>query len=150
MKAIVKRGIPNGYFGISNELDNFFNGFFDDIPVERKLNQVEAFSPKLNVKDTKKEIQISAEIPGVDEKDIKIELEDDRVIISGEKKTEKKEEGDNWVHTEQSFGSFTRTIPLTTKIDDENVKAKFKNGVLNITLPKSKEEKEKKKLIAIE
>lgn len=149
MKAIVRRGMPNRYFGISNELDNFLNGFFDEMPFERKLDKVEAFSPKLNIKDNEKEIQISAEIPGVDEKDIKIELEDDRIVISGQKKSDKKEEGENWVHTEQSFGSFRRIIPLNIRVDDENVKAKFTNGMLNITLPKAKEEKEKKKLITI-
>ncbi len=80
---------------------------------------------------------MTAELPGMEEKDIQLTLENDSLIISGEKKNDVEEKGKNFHRVERSYGSFQRVIPLISEIQQEKVEAKFRNGVLNITLPKT-------------
>lgn len=131
--------------------DDFLTGFTNLIPFEDlEKGLVAGFSPKVNVSETKTEIKVSAELPGIDEKDIKVDLDEDVLTITGERKTEHSEEGKHWHRIESSYGSFQRVVPLTAKVDAEKVKAEFRKGVLDITLPKRKEEQEKRKTITIE
>jgi len=106
------------------------------------------FVPAVEVSEKDDEIVVRAEIPGLDTKDLDVTIENNYLIIKGEKKREKKEEKENMVHMECSYGSFYRTIPLTTEVDKDKIKAKYKKGVLTITLPKV--ESAKAKRIAIE
>ena len=80
---------------------------------------------------------VTAELPGMEEKDIKLTLENESLIISGEKKNDLEEKGKSFHRVERSYGSFQRVIPLVGEIQQDKVEAKFKNGVLNITLPKT-------------
>jgi HSP20 family protein len=122
--------------------DNFFRGF-DIEAFEPRIS----FSPKIDVSETDKEITVTAELPGMEEKDIDVSLEKDRITIKGEKKEEKEEKGKDFYRSERSFGSFVRTIPLPKEIDTDKVDAQFKKGVLTITLPKTPEAiKEVKKI----
>ena len=82
-------------------------------------------------------MQVTAELPGMDEKDIQISLEQDCLVLSGEKKTETEESGKNFHRVERTSGSFQRVIPLVSEIQEEKVDATFKNGVITITLPKA-------------
>ncbi len=75
-------------------------------------------------------------MPGLDEKDVEVSLSNDTLTISGEKKAEKEDKGENYYRLERSYGSFQRVIPLSTEIEADKVEAAFKNGVLQITLPK--------------
>lgn len=86
---------------------------------------------------------IRAELPGVEEKDIEVTVTNDSVMIKGEKKEEKEDKGKNYYYMERSYGSFNRTIPLTAKTDADQAQASIKNGVLNITIPKSASAKAK-------
>jgi len=90
------------------------------------------------------------ELPGMDEKDITVEMDDAALTIRGEKKAEQEEKGKNWYRREQSYGSFHRIVPLPANVDGEKAKAKFKQGVLTITAPKREEEQAKRKAITIE
>ena len=106
------------------------------------------FVPAVEVSEKEDEIVVRAEIPGLDTKDLDVTIENNYLVIKGEKKREKKEEKENFVHMECSYGSFYRTIPLTSEVDKDKIKAKYKKGVLTITLPKV--ESAKAKRIAIE
>lgn len=125
--------------------DNFFRGT-DIEPLERKFA---AFSPSIDISETEKEIVISAELPGMEDKDLDVSLSKDLLIIKGEKKEEKEEKTKNYYRMERSYGSFCRTIPLPAEIDAENISAEFKKGVLTIKLPKTPEAIGETKKIAI-
>ncbi|MGO4571702.1 Hsp20/alpha crystallin family protein [Microvirga sp. 2TAF3] len=96
--------------------------------------------PKINVSETDREVLISAELPGVSEKDIDVSLDDDMLTIRAEKKLERKEEKENFHFVERSFGTFQRSLRLPYMIKPDQVKATFENGVLMVRLPKSKEQ----------
>ena len=115
--------------------DDFFSGF-DIAPFRGMEGRLPQFSPKIDVKESKKEITVSAELPGMKEKDISINLEDELLTLTGEKKEEKTKEEEDYYHREVSYGSFRRVIPLGAKVNVDKVKANFKKGVLKITLPK--------------
>ena len=94
------------------------------------------FVPAVEVSEKEDEIVVRAEIPGLDTKDLYVAIENNYLVIKGEKKREKKMEKENFVHMECSYGSFYRTIPLTSEVDKDKIKATYKKGVLTITLPK--------------
>jgi HSP20 family protein len=109
----------------------------------------EEFVPKVDVKEEEKEILVSAELPGMDQKDINVTVTEDSVRISGEKKHEEEKEEKGYYRRETSYGSFERVIDLPTEVNDEKVEAEFRNGVLTIKLPKSEEAQAKHKKIKI-
>ncbi len=97
------------------------------------------FAPSIDVKDKDKKIEITAELPGMDEKDIDLSLTKDALVLKGEKKEEREEKEDGYWHTERRYGSFQRVIPLPDAIDTEKAEATFKKGVLQISIPKTAE-----------
>jgi HSP20 family protein len=109
-----------------------------------------AFTPRVDMSETDTEVTVAAELPGLDEKDITVEIEDGCISIRGERKEEKEDQGRSWYRKEQSYGSFHRAIALPAEVDGEKAKAKFAKGVLTITMPKREEEQAKRKTIAIE
>lgn len=120
--------------------ENDITSFFDNIwePVFKTEDRI----PKIDIEETEKEIIVSAEMPGVDKKDIKVDLNDDRITISFEKKENKDEKkGKTYRLIEQSYGKFTRSFTLPAPVKSENAKAEYKNGILKLTLLKQKETK---------
>ena len=117
--------------------DNFFGGFSLSpwTPLER--GAAPTFTPRVDVSETDKEIRVSAELPGMEEKDIDVSLTQDTLTIKGEKKEETEDKGKDYYRVERSFGSFMRSIPLPVEVDTDKVEATFKKGVLDITLPKT-------------
>lgn len=109
-----------------------------------------AFVPRVNVSETDTEVKVSAELPGMDDEDIAVELQDDVLTLRGEKKTEQQEQGKNWTRREQSWGSFHRVIGLPAGVDAAKAKAQFKQGVLTFTAPKREEEKTKRQTVPIQ
>jgi HSP20 family protein len=95
-----------------------------------------AWIPTVDVKEDEKSIHVRAEIPGIDEKDINVALEDNILTISGEKKDERKEENKRYILSESRYGSFKRCITLPGEVKADSAKAKFKNGVLTIDFEK--------------
>lgn len=107
--------------------------------------------PAIDVVDKEKEMQLRAELPGMDENDIDVRLSDGALTISGEKKEEREEgeeEGSYYV-SERRYGAFRRSIPIPDGIDHNNVEARFRKGVLTIYLPKTAEAQEKSKKIEV-
>lgn len=95
-----------------------------------------AFNPKVDVKETEKEIRLTIELPGMDEKDIHVELEDDVLVIKGEKKDEREDKDARWHRIERHYGNFQRAFRLSTGVETDKIKATFKKGLLKVTLPK--------------
>lgn len=127
-----------------NRLFDDFNRGFWSAPVESRF---ESFSPRVDVSETDKEIKITAELPGMDDKDIDISLNKDTLTIKGEKREEKEDKGRDYYRAERSYGSFSRTIPIPAEIDTDKVKAEFSKGLLMVTMPKTTEAiKETKKI----
>jgi HSP20 family protein len=109
-----------------------------------------AWGPAVDVKETKDSIVVTAEIPGQDAKDIAISIAGDLLTIRGEKKQEKEEKEETYHLIERRYGSFSRTIRLSSEVDTEKIKATHKEGVLTITLPKTQKAKEKTVKIEVE
>lgn len=105
--------------------------------------------PKLDVKESDKEIAISAELPGVEETDIDVTVEDNVLTLTAEKKTDRDEEDEGYRLIERSYGQFVRRIPLSFAIDSEKVNADFKNGVLTIAIHKPPEAESKARRISL-
>jgi HSP20 family protein len=153
-KMPARKGEMDPFRDFQREMNRLFDDFFTDLPLaprwgERGLASA-AFNPKVDVSETDKEVNVSAELPGMEEKDITVEMDDGAIAIHGERKEEKEEKGKNWYTREQSYGSFHRSIALPAGVDASKAKAKFKNGVLKITAPKREEEQAKRKTINIE
>ena len=136
----LKREEKNPFYALHREVDRLFDDFFGGsglAPFNGGLmEQYGAFNPRVDVTENEKEIKVAAELPGLDEKDVEVVLSNDMLTISGEKKAEKEDKGENYYRMERSYGSFQQVIPLSTEVEADKVEATFKNGVLQITLPK--------------
>jgi len=133
----VKKGADHPFAFFRKELDTLFDNFFHSLdlhPFEEKLG---AFSPRVDVVDGERELSIKAELPGMDEHDIEVSLSGDILTIRGEKKEEKEDKAKGYYRMERSYGAFSRSIPLPSEVDESTIRARFKKGVLSITLPKT-------------
>lgn len=137
-----KPWLPSRKMGrYQNDMDRFLNRFFDDVMPDLMLEK--EWVPRFNVSETKENLIIGAELPGLDAKDVDVNLTGDILTIKGEKKEEKKEDGEHYHCTEFHAGSFQRSYRLPTRIQIDKVDACFEKGVLKITLPKTEEAKER-------
>jgi HSP20 family protein len=134
-----RQALTNPFYAFRQEMDKLMESFLGGFDLRPFGRRSEAFTPQIDVVDTDKEIKVSAELPGLDEKDIEVSLTKETLTIKGEKKEEKEEKGKDYYRSERSYGSFTRAIPLPVEIDAENVTASFKKGVLTVNLPKTKQ-----------
>ena len=108
------------------------------------------FLPRVDITENETNLFVHAELPGMKKEDIKISVNEDRMLtIKGEKKNEHREEDKNYVRTERAYGSFSRSFILPETIDIESVNAKFENGVLELTLTKKEPEQPKEIEISI-
>ncbi len=139
------------------DMENWMEGLFGS-PFRRSLRRHAGFrsprfrqsAPTVDVFEDKNELVIKAEVPGIEKGDLDIKVQENVITISGDKKGEKTvEEGDYYFH-ERSAGSFRRQIPLPEGTESDKAKAVFKDGVLEIRIPKSEAAKEKMKSIAIQ
>ena len=103
-------------------------------------------APQINVSETATEIRVTAELPGVTENDIQIDLNDDILVIRGEKKFEREDEKENFHFVERSYGTFQRALQLPMAVDPEKVQANFENGVLTVTLPKTAQQERSRRI----
>lgn len=136
------------------QMNRLFDDFFGGYPLAERDREPEwapaAFTPRVDVSETDTEVKVSAELPGMDEKDISVELQDDVLTLRGEKKSEQEEKSKNWFRREQSWGSFCRSVELSAGVDAGKAKATFKKGVLTFTAPKRPEEQARRKTVPIQ
>ncbi len=107
------------------------------------------FLPNIEIKDRGNSYIVSAEIPGMSEKDMNVNIRENILILEGEKKEERKEERKGLYHSEMSYGSFYRTIPLSDEVDPDKVTATYHHGILKVTIEKRPEAQRKSKKIPI-
>ncbi len=100
-----------------------------------------AWSPQVDIFENKDQIVLEAELPGVKPEEVDISIENNVLTLHGERKFEKKDEGDNFHRVERSYGSFTRSFTLPSTVSSENATAEFENGILRLTLAKREESK---------
>ena len=147
----LRRAEESPFLALHREMNRMFDDFsrgFDLSPFDGGWSW--GFSPPVDVREDEKEVTVKAELPGMEEKDIEVNLADNGLTIKGEKTAEKEEKGkDNW-YRETSYGAFHRFIPLPEGLDKEKVDARFKNGVLTVTLRQLEEAKGKKIAIKAE
>ncbi len=133
------------------EFDRLFEEFFRGFGLSRPAFDwpMGEFAPSVRVEEDDKEIRVTAELPGVEEKDVNVQLSDNALTISGEKKEEREEKGKRVYHSERCYGMFRRVIPLPVEVDEEKAEASFKNGVLTVRLPKAEAEEGRRKRIEV-
>ncbi|MCA2656408.1 MAG: Hsp20/alpha crystallin family protein [Microcystis sp. M015S2] len=102
-----------------------------------------SFIPAAEITETPEAVQLKLEIPGMEAKDLNVEVTADSLTINGERKSEIKTEEEGFTRTEFRYGKFHRVVPLPVQVDNNNVTAEYKDGILNLTLPKAEEEKNK-------
>jgi len=135
---------------LRREIDQLFDDFFRDFGFPAMTDRMPAMVvPRLDVSETDQEIQIAAELPGIDEKDIEVTLTDDVLTIRGEKKTETEQKKRDYHLIERSQGTFMRSLRLPVAVDASKVKASFKDGVLTLAIPKPPEAQQKVRKIAV-
>ncbi|MGD1992342.1 MAG: Hsp20/alpha crystallin family protein [Anaerolineae bacterium] len=118
--------------------DAFFRGF-GLMPSRAFGENWEAFSPQIDVVEDEDEIRVSAELPGMDEDEIDVSLSRGTLTIQGEKREETEDRGRNYYRMERSYGTFRRSIPLPSTVDESAAEATYEKGVLTISLPKKEE-----------
>jgi HSP20 family protein len=126
--------------------------FFDDLPLIDRSECAagnRSFSPVVNIEETEDELRVSAELPGLSEGDFEITTDGDLLTIKGEKKFESTSEDKGRKRTERSRGSFERNFRIAWEIDSETVKAVYKNGVLDLVIPKPEEEQPQVRTIPV-
>ena len=120
---------------ILNDMDKMISNVFENdwnFPVRSKTN----WSPPVDVKETDDSFTLTADIPGLTKKEVTVNVADGIVSISGERKLEDEKESDNYHYRERRYGSFSRTFNLPETVNEEDISASFKNGILSIELPK--------------
>ncbi len=128
---------------------DFFHDPFEETPVRKLRDLRSGFYPRLDISENEKEIHISADMPGMDEKDINLTLENGMLTISGEKKIERKETGQSYYRAERRVGAFRRSVELPGEVEIDKIDAKFTKGVLEISIPKPAQTVSQKKRITV-
>ena len=139
--ALVRREPFREFQSLQQDINHLFDSLMrtsDD-----SLTGDVSFIPAAEMQETPEAIHLKLEVPGMEAKDLDVQVTAEAVAISGERKSQTKTEEKGVTRSEFRYGSFRRIIPLSTKIKNDQVQAEYKNGVLSLTLPKAEEEKNK-------
>ena len=128
-----------GMTSVRKDMDRLFERFLE--PMWAEMPTLGEWEPKLDVAETKDSVTVKAELPGVEQKDIAVSLQEGVLTIKGEKETEKEENDKQYHRVERSHGAFYRAIRLPVAVEAGKVTATFKDGVVTITLPKAPQAK---------
>ncbi|MEZ5338515.1 MAG: Hsp20/alpha crystallin family protein [bacterium] len=140
-KIVTRR--PSGNWN-GTEIDRMFERFFGEMmPVETRPSG-SVWSPSVDVKEDEQQFSVLVELPGLKSSDIEVQVENNVLFISGERRMEEKKEGENWHFVERSYGSFSRSFRLPKNVDSEGVKASYSDGMLSISIPKAEEARPRK------
>jgi HSP20 family protein len=146
---------------LRSQVDRLFHDFqggFLQAPLFRPLSDIESFwrrdfgfnvTPAINIVEKDTAFEVTAELPGLDVKDIDVRLANGMLTIKGEKREEKEEKTKDRYVSERRYGSFRRSLQVPGSVDADKIESSFKNGVLTITLPKSPEAQKKQKTIPV-
>lgn len=146
------RGSHYPFNDLQKEINDVFEGFwrgFDVEPTKGREVASSAFHPSVDISETDKSFEIRAELPGLDEKDVELTLADGTLTLKGEKKFEHEEKKADLHVSERTYGAFQRRFALPEDADPEKIVASFDNGVLTVTIAKSKKAQAQAKKISI-
>jgi HSP20 family protein len=153
--------VPDVWQSFRSEMDRLFDRFgsgfgfpslrrmFDIEPAWRSASSFSFSMPAIDMSEDEKAHKISAELPGIDAKDIDVSMSGDMLVLKGEKRQEKEEKDKNYHFSERAYGSFQRAFELPASVDRGKVAADFSKGVLTITLPKTAEAQKPVKKIEV-
>ena len=139
MTFLMRRG--EGPRTLRSEMDRLFDDFLGMTPARPEGSM---WAPAVDIREDEDNFFVTADLPGLKKEDIDLELENNVLTIKGERKFEKKEEGENYHFVERSYGSFYRSFTLPKNVDSENIQPEYKDGVLQVTIPKKDEVKPRK------
>jgi HSP20 family protein len=135
---------------MQNEMNRLFNTFFDSPTPSNGGNAgVRRWIPAMDVVETEDHFVLRADLPGLSESDVNIELEDNVLTIAGERKSEHQHRGEGYYRVERAFGSFSRSLTLPEGVDADAVQASFDHGVLEVRIPKPEQHKPRKVQISL-
>src|SRR6516162_8552342 len=154
-----RAALPDVWQSFRSEMDRLFDRFGSGFgfPSLRRMFDIEPASrssfsfstPAIDMSEDEKAYKISAELPGIDAKDIDVSVSGDMLVLKGEKRQEKEEKDKNYYFSERSYGSFQRSFELPASVDRDKVSADFSKGVLTITLPKTPDAQKQQKKIEV-
>jgi len=127
---------------LQDRMNRLFRESFDETGRDESLT-ASSFAPAVDVYEDEHKVTLKIEVPGIDEKDIEVRIENNTLTVHGARKIEKEEKEENYRRVERQYGSFTRTFNLPTTVDSDKVSANYDKGVLKIALPKKAEAKPK-------
>ena len=142
---------PSGELSsLQSEVNRLFNAFFD-VPASGGANGtgLRRWVPAMDLAETDDHFVLRADLPGLSQDDVNIELEDRVLTVSGERQAEHDDRGEGYYRVERAFGSFSRSLTLPEGIDPEGVEASFDRGVLEVRIPKPEERKPRKVAINV-
>lgn len=119
------------------------NQLFGEMVDSERASEMSAWSPSVNVYDKNGSIMVEAELPGVDKKDIKVRVDNGVLTLSGERKQEKEIKDQDFYRCERFYGSFNRSFTLPTSVEPDKIEAKYSDGILTLTVPKTETAKGK-------
>jgi HSP20 family protein len=128
--------------GLQREMNRLFDSVSAGTPASNRVNGY-SFVPAAEMTETEDAVHLKLEVPGMEAKDLDIQVAADSVAISGERRSETKTEENGMVRSEFRYGKFQRVIPLPTRVQNNGVQAEYKDGILVLNLPKAEEEKNK-------
>src|SRR6202012_5228159 len=133
---------------LQDRMNRLFRESYNDAGQDEALT-TSSFAPAVDVYEDEHKVSLKIEVPGIDEKDLDIRVENNTLSVHGERKIEKEEKEENYRRVERQYGSFTRTFTLPQTVDTENVQANYEKGVLKIKLAKKAEAKPKQIKIGV-
>ena len=125
---------------LREKMNRLFEEAYSTRGEERELVS-SSWTPSVDIYETEQQLVMTAEVPGIEDKDIEIKIEDNTLTLKGERKFEKETQEENYHRVERAYGSFYRSFSLPPYIDQDNIEAEHENGVLKITMPKKHEAK---------
>jgi HSP20 family protein len=136
------------FFTLQSRVNRVFRESYSTAGQDESL-ATSSFAPAVDVYEDEHSVTLKIEVPGIDEKDIDVRLENNTLTVHGERKIENEEKEENYRRVERHYGSFTRTFTLPTTVDSEKVSASYDKGVLKIALPKKAEAKPKQIKVSV-
>ena len=136
--AIIRWEPVRGRTSLQSEMDRLVNSFFDAtfVPATGQLRRRARWTPAIDVVENESQYVLRADLPGLSEDDVKIEVENDVLAISGERRSEREDKGEGYYRVERAFGSFARSLRLPEGVDADAIEATFDHGVLEVRVPK--------------
>lgn len=135
---------------LRERMDKMFEDSLSRFRISEEETMPTFWSPAVDIYETDENIVLKAELPGVDKKEVTVEVKDNTLVLKGERSREKEVKEENYHRVERSFGTFMRSFSIPVSVKQDQVKAKFKDGVLEVTMPKSEESKPNQVKVEVE